>query len=299
MENISNQFYYFGNLTEIPLKHIFSETELSDSPSLALVCKRFSQIFLEKDIWKKIALQIGCLLAKDSKETGYKQIKNFVIDLKKEIRELSEELPTDIAEIVNSRTAPTFKQISLLREFLEYRLAKDKILFWQELGTQIDPTFQIPKYETFDEMLETVSGFNDWCIKNKNKLPYNTILNLSNKNLVSIPLEITHFTHISRLILTDNKISKIPSEIQRLTGLTTLSLNNNRISKIPPEIQHLPLLIILLLNKNQITEIPHELKNLKRLKIFAFLDNRISIIPSEIKNMPDIQLLTELPLDAS
>lgn len=282
MESTSNYFSYFGNLPEIPLINIFNQTEPNDLITLSRVCTRFSIIFLENEIWKKIALQIGCPLSESEENSFYPQVKNFVIDIKKEIRDLPEALPKDIADVVNSSSAPTFKEIRLLHE---YRLARDKVVFWQELGTQIDPSFQIPKYEIFDEMLKVVNGFTDWCKENNNKL---TILCLSDKKLISIPAEIQYLTHLTNLVLDKNKISIIPSEIQHLTRLQFLSLINNRISIIPSEIQYLTQLKMLYLDENNISEIPSEIRFLIQLNGLFLDKNQISTIP------PEIQYLTQL-----
>lgn len=277
MENISNHWSYFGNLREVPLIHIFKKTEPSDV-TLRKVNRHFSKIFLDKEIWNNFALQIGCPILQNSPDTPYTQVKNFVIDLKKEIKELPEPLPKDIAEIVNNPSAPTFKQIRLLND---YYIARDRIVLWKELGNQIDPQFQIPKYETFDEMLKALDRFTDWCKENKSKLNQ-TALMLDNKKLISIPSEIQYLPRLELLSLINNRISKIPSEIQHLTKLGILSLSGNQISNIPSEIQHLSQLIAIFFHNNKISEIPSEIKYLTKLTLLSIDGNQISNIPSEI-----------------
>lgn len=288
MESISNQFSYFGGLTEIPLMEIFKKAEFIDSLTLGCICKRFSQISLENEIWEKIALRIGCTHTKSEENPSYKPLIKFVIDIKKEIRDLPEALPKDIADIVNSRGAPTFNQIRLLHE---YRIARDKVVFWQELGSTIDCSYQLPHYDTFNEMLEIMNGFTDWCKENKTKLTQPHLC-LSNKKLISIPSEIQYLTHLTRLILDNNKIPIIPSEIQYLTRLELLSLVNNEISVIPPEIQYLAKLNMLYLDENRISIIPSQIQFLTQLEGLFLDKNQISIIPAEIRHLTQLKKLS-------
>jgi internalin A len=60
-------------------------------------------------------------------------------------------------------------------------------------------------------------------------------LNLSDYQLISLPLEVTKLTSLTGLNLTRNNMANLP-KITKLTNLTYLNLFNNQLTSVPPEI---------------------------------------------------------------
>jgi internalin A len=117
-------------------------------------------------------------------------------------------------------------------------------------------------------------------------------LNFSNNQITEIPVEIGKLTSLQSLNISDNKITKIPVEIEKLTSLKFLNLSKNQITKIPKEIGKLISLQFLYLNKNEIIEIPKEIKNLTCLEFLHLNGNEITDIPKEIENLVSLQSLS-------
>lgn len=64
-------------------------------------------------------------------------------------------------------------------------------------------------------------------------------MDLSFRNLTTIPAEIYNLTATEKLDLRDNQLSKIPPEFCTLTNLKVLFINNNQLSTLPPDICNL------------------------------------------------------------
>ncbi|OMJ68349.1 hypothetical protein SteCoe_34225 [Stentor coeruleus] len=64
-------------------------------------------------------------------------------------------------------------------------------------------------------------------------------IDLSNKNLTSIPHDLLKITTLESLNLSRNMIVNIPDSISDLENLQTLDLTNNEITSLPPSIQYL------------------------------------------------------------
>ena len=64
-------------------------------------------------------------------------------------------------------------------------------------------------------------------------------LDLSNKQLDSIPVEIWKLTNLTELNLSNNNLRSLPVEIGKLINLTWLDLSNNKLDSLPSEIDML------------------------------------------------------------
>lgn len=96
----------------------------------------------------------------------------------------------------------------------------------------------------------------------------NTVLNLSNQNLTSLPQNTFFNAAIQELNLANNALTgSLPGEIRFLQNLKVLNLRNNKFTGVPAEIGQLRNLEELDLSYNSITGLPNELGNLSNLKI--------------------------------
>lgn len=105
----------------------------------------------------------------------------------------------------------------------------------------------------------------------------NNTINLSNKDLQSIPAYVFDETGTEELDVSNNNLTgSIQAEIRHLSKLKILNLSNNLMTGIPAEIGQLQQLEILDLSNNKITGLPYEIGNLKNLKILNLSGNNYS-----------------------
>ncbi|MGB9940660.1 COR domain-containing protein [Methanosarcina sp.] len=70
-----------------------------------------------------------------------------------------------------------------------------------------------------------------------------TTLDLSFKELTSLPPEILELKNLTTLYISNNQLTSLPPEISELKNLTTLDISNNQLTSLPPEILELGLYI--------------------------------------------------------
>jgi Leucine-rich repeat (LRR) protein len=87
-------------------------------------------------------------------------------------------------------------------------------------------------------------------------------LNLSWKNLKSIPSEICLLTNLRELYLHVNRLKVLPVELSRLTNLTQLDLDSNNLEFIPVEFNSLTKLETLYVDRTQFRLVPSHLLHL-------------------------------------
>ncbi len=124
-----------------------------------------------------------------------------------------------------------------------------------------------------------------WMNENKNHLQNIIRLDLSTKNLTTIPREITLFTGLQILFLYNNQITVLPQRIfDQLNQLQQLGLRNNQITVLPQHIfAGLNQLRMLDLGNNQITVLPqHIFAGLNQLRVLSLDNNQITVLPQGI-----------------
>jgi len=116
-------------------------------------------------------------------------------------------------------------------------------------------------------------------------------LDLSNKGLTSLPVEIGKLINLQYLYLNCNRLTCLPSEIGNLTNLRFLNLSKNSLMSLPPEIGNLTNLRRLYLEHNSLTSLPSEIGNLTSLEYLISIDNSLTSLPSEIGNLTSLKKL--------
>ncbi len=124
----------------------------------------------------------------------------------------------------------------------------------------------------------------------------------NNRNLKSLPKEVSHWTNLEHLDIAGTKISEIPESIGNWKKLSHITANACSITQIPIEIQYCKHLKYINLGANRITKIPIEFCSLVQLKFLDLGNNRISKIPEEFSNLSKLTTcmlndnrLTEFP----
>ena len=165
----------------------------------------------------------------------------------------------------------------------------------------------------FDSIEEALRNPESVCVldltgKNLKSLPPTvsglknlTEIYLTANQLESLPKEIGSFTKLRVLYAPGNKIKSIPTEIQLLTQLETLNLTNNQLSSIPEQLSSLPKLSTLLLSNNSLTTVPDSLTKLPltRFDLYenAFSKEEITKIKETFKDKNVSASAKETPLE--
>ena len=130
-----------------------------------------------------------------------------------------------------------------------------------------------------------------------------TELDLSKKNITTLPPEIGSLKDLTTLNLSYNLLISLPAQIGDLKNLNTLYLNNNHLKSVPPEIGNLKNLSALQLKSNQLSSLPPEIGDLSSLTMLNLNDNYLSSLPLEIGNLKNLtwlylayNALTSLPV---
>ncbi|WP_413175371.1 COR domain-containing protein [Anabaena azotica] len=118
-----------------------------------------------------------------------------------------------------------------------------------------------------------------------------TKLDLSFKQISSLPGEIGQLTNLQSLNLSSNQLSNLPPKIVQLTNLQTLNLSNNQLSSLPSEIGQLTNLQTLNLSYNQLSSLPPEIGLLTNLKSLYLWNNQLSSLPPEIGRLTNFHSL--------
>ena len=104
-----------------------------------------------------------------------------------------------------------------------------------------------------------------------------TKLNLSGRNLSSIPCKVFEYKNLTKLILSHNNIETIPSEITKLKHLKVLDVSHNNIKQIYAPVFNLPRLRILNISYNHIINLPKQIES-SQLQFLIASNNEISNI---------------------
>jgi len=121
-----------------------------------------------------------------------------------------------------------------------------------------------------------------------------SVLDLSNRGLTSVSVDIFNDTSITELNLSYNNLTgALPSQVQKLKNLEFLDLSYNKFTGVPAEVGQLRKLKILDLSNNQLTGLPYEIGNLTQLEILDVSGNDYSEadLAKIVSTLPNTQIL--------
>ncbi|BAY78185.1 Miro domain-containing protein [Nostoc linckia NIES-25] len=116
-------------------------------------------------------------------------------------------------------------------------------------------------------------------------------LDLSGKDLTTLPAEIGRLTNLRELYLNSNLLTTLPVEISQLSNLTVLALSSNQLTMLPVEIVQLSNLTVLNLSSNQLTMLPIEIGQLSNLTILNLSSNQLKTLPQQIGQLFKLTVL--------
>ncbi len=129
-----------------------------------------------------------------------------------------------------------------------------------------------------------------------------TILDLSGKQLTSLPATIDQLTDLRTLDLRNNHLKRLSEVIGQLPNLQELYLYENQLTSLPESIGRLKHLVILGLSDNQLINLPATIERLQNLKILFLSGNNLTKFPPAIGSLVNLvrlslseNSLTELP----
>ncbi len=133
-----------------------------------------------------------------------------------------------------------------------------------------------------------------------------TILDLSGKQLTSLPSTIGQLTDLRTLDLRNNCLKRLSEVIGQLPNLQELYLYENQLTSLPESIGRLKSLAILGLSDNQLINLPLAIERLADLKILFLSGNNLTIFPLSISKLVSLvrlslseNSLTEIPSEVS
>lgn len=118
-----------------------------------------------------------------------------------------------------------------------------------------------------------------------------TALDLSGKNITSIPELVFQYPELEILLLENDRLISLPPEIGTLVNLKVLNLKGTELSSLPPEIGNLTNLQVLNLGGTQLTTLPQEIRNLTNLTWLDLGSGQPTILPPEIGNLTNLKIL--------
>src|ERR1700678_4352916 len=143
----------------------------------------------------------------------------------------------------------------------------------------------------FYDNYKKYSILNNFLLKN-NQDSVNIIirvLNVSYRQLQTIPKELGQLASLQRLDLDNNQLHTIPKELGQLASLQILYLYNNKLQTIPKELGQLASLQTLDLHNNQLQTIPKELGQLASLQRLYLDNNQLQTIPKELGQLASLR----------
>lgn len=126
-------------------------------------------------------------------------------------------------------------------------------------------------------------------------------LDLSHKNLTSIPHEVYKCLNLKKIKLSYNrKLEGIPENFYKLKNIEYLDLSFCGLNKISSDIEFLQNLKILNLSTNHLKEVPESLSKLNELKYLNLKKNKISYLPEQFVSLKKLEFLdiSYLPIDS-
>ncbi|MGF1486954.1 MAG: leucine-rich repeat domain-containing protein [Prochloraceae cyanobacterium] len=116
-------------------------------------------------------------------------------------------------------------------------------------------------------------------------------LNLAYNKLKNLPEYLKTLTNLAWLNLSYNQLVSIPESLGNLTNLTHLNLDKNKLTVIPKNLGDLINLTELYLKYNQLVSIPESLGNLTNLTHLNLSCNQLVSIPESLGNLTNLSVL--------
>ncbi|MGC9521133.1 MAG: COR domain-containing protein [Anaerolineae bacterium] len=116
-------------------------------------------------------------------------------------------------------------------------------------------------------------------------------LDLCGNNLTALPPEIGRLRNLLQLDLRHNRLVGLAPEMGLLTNLTSLDLRDNRLTSLPPEMEMMVNLTTLDLRQNRISVFPHPLLQLYALEELQLWRNPLESVPVEIAQLARLTML--------
>lgn len=117
------------------------------------------------------------------------------------------------------------------------------------------------------------------------RMPNLTRLDLSDNVLTSLPEKMGTLKNLQYLTINRNNLGSLPESIGKLTDLKGLSLTNNKLTALPESIGKLTKLSELYLGSNKLSTLPKSIGNLKNLIHIFLNDNRLTTLPESMKDL--------------
>ncbi len=141
------------------------------------------------------------------------------------------------------------------------------------------------------DLLSWINYYGGYNLKNDEELYALKGLDLEDRQLKTIPIEIGQLTNLKKLNFNENELKEIPKEIGKLTNLEELYISGNMLTTIPIEIGKLTNLKKLNILVNKLKEIPKELGQLTNLQKLDLRSNKLKEIPKEIGQLTNLKKL--------
>jgi Leucine-rich repeat (LRR) protein len=116
----------------------------------------------------------------------------------------------------------------------------------------VDPKVTCARFTEVDHALENIEKA---CI-----------LDLSNKNLSTLPPGVVKLTKLQTIVLAGNKFTTIPEELTKIPSLTEIDIANNQVATIPESIKDLKNLSVVDLTGNPVAGNASETEKLSQVK---------------------------------
>ena len=108
-------------------------------------------------------------------------------------------------------------------------------------------------------------------------------LNLSFKQLTTLPESIVNLTDLQKLNLRNNQLTTLPKSFGNLTNLQELNLWKNQLTALPESIGTLTNLQELYLSNNQLTTLPESIGTLTNLHTLYLNNNQLTTLPGSLR----------------
>ncbi|MHA1340441.1 MAG: leucine-rich repeat domain-containing protein [Promethearchaeota archaeon] len=133
-------------------------------------------------------------------------------------------------------------------------------------------------------LLQARLGFNDELLLNSYSCKNHKLseLDLSNKDIISLPEIIGNFSELKKLNLNHNHLKEIPESIGKISELQELNLSYNQLESLPESIGNLINLHNFDLGNNKLKSLPESIGNLEELRELDISNNKFESAPDNI-----------------